>query len=141
MIAGLLLDPSSQKFVRDYLLDFQDMRMSDYLNFWTQVEDFKRLQKDYLSGKAYLLFKKFLAKDAYRLIDCITEQMREELEKQLNLMIDDPTKVNIDHDFFDNVMEKVEDVMQQELFKPYFHSKFHEQYKEAIKLRNQMQKV
>jgi len=138
-VAKLMADPIAHKFVRTYLLDFQDMRMSDYLNFWEQIQEFRRLPKEFLGGKGYLLYQKFLSKDAYRKIDCVTDAMRAPLEVTLAKVLEGEEK--IEFNFFDVVLDIVEDLMNEELFVPFFRSKFYGQYKGASKLKSQMEKV
>jgi len=138
-VAKFLADPVAHKFLRAYLLDFQDMRMSDYLNFWEQVTEFRKLNKEFLGGKGYLLYQKFLSKNAYRKIDCVNDVMRDPLESKLAKMVDGEEK--IEYTFFDEVLDRVEEVMNDNLFLPFFHSKFYDQYKDASKLRSQMEKV
>jgi len=141
-VAKLMADPIAHKFLRAHLLDFQDMRMSDYLNFWEQIQEFRKLPKEFLGGKGYLLYQKFLSKDAYRKIDCVNDTMREPLEAKLNKLVEDGgSEEKIDSNFFDSILERVEEVMNEELFIPFFHSKFNYQYKDASRLKSQMEKV
>jgi len=138
-VAKLMADPIAHKFLRAYLLDFQDMRMSDYLNFWEQIQEFRKLPKEFLGGKGYLLYQKFLSKDAYRKIDCVTDAMRTPLEATLAKVLEGEEK--IEFNFFDVVLDVVEEAMNEKLFVPFFHSKFNDQYKNSSKLKSQMERV
>src|SRR5689334_5207127 len=79
-----------------YLVHFQNIKMSDYWNFFNQVIEFRRIKDEaQLTGRAYLLFKKYLAENAYRYIDCIPETLRTSLEQQLKEAIDNSIQIEL----------------------------------------------
>src|SRR5689334_22911266 len=118
--------------------------MSDYWNFWKQVQHFKEIKEiQLLAGTAYLLFKKFLANDAYRFIDPIDKIMQAKLEQQLNEAVENSiysllssycSEFEITSEFFDEVIAKVEDIMEDGLFVFFFASEMYQQFIEATRL-------
>jgi len=142
-IERLLKDPISYKYIQDYLLHYQELLMSDYFNFWNQVKDFKNIKENtMLSGKAYLLYQKFLSDNAYRYIDCCPPDLRKKMQTILDQVASSETEQNlVKPDFFNEAIELVEAKMAKDLFSKFFHSSFYEQYKEASRLNKGLEDV
>ena len=72
--------------------------------------------------------------------DMLTKAMRASEPK------DEPTDVQleqllIDYDFFDAVVLRVEDHLEEHLFHPFFKSKFYKEYRQAISLNTGLQTI
>jgi hypothetical protein len=81
-----------------------------------------------LAGKAYLLFQKFLIRGAYRYVDCCPKPLSQQMQQALNEATSELPTTKLDNDFFDEVLRLAEDVMLEDLFKPFFASKFYKEY-------------
>lgn len=103
------------------------------------------ISEEFVVGKAYLLFQKFLKKDAFLHIDCVSEGLQQNMEKKLNDAIaaaeNSEAQCKIGVDFFDEALREVESVMARTLFDPYFQSEFYQKYKKGIQIAEGLQVV
>jgi len=142
-IASFLQDERGVKYLERYLVDFQDVKMSNFLIFWRQTITFRTLpNKAYLPGKACILYQKFIIPNAYLYIDCFTEEQREKIKVIVDMVMqDEEAKGNVDPTLFDDMLDCVEQVMLTELFIPFFQSKFYDIYLEKGRLDTGIIKV
>ena len=83
-ISKLMADPDIYPFLNSYIIHFQEVAQSDCLVFWLQIREFRKIErKEFLAGKAYLLFQKYLKRDGYRHIDCISDDQISTLDQKI----------------------------------------------------------
>lgn len=141
-IAAFLKHPEAVLSVEDFIVHTQDFKMSRLFSFWKEMVVFHKIRvEQYRVGKGYLLFQKFLSKNALLEIDCVPESLKLDLEAKLLIATEQvdlkdgeaPTKISAE--FFDEAARKVESVMAEELFLVYFKSGFFHEYKRSMRLK------
>jgi len=133
-IVKLLSDPLSYQYLETYLVHYQLVQLTDHFNLWRQLRDFKRIDPREMTGKAYLLYKKFLSPNAYRFIEGIPDAQRCALEQQLDKAINDNTEIPAD--FFDEVVQIIKKPLLAGLLLPFFKSDICQKYKEKARLEH-----
>jgi len=135
LLYKLFKDPQSTEVVQQYLVHYQDIKMSDYLNFWQKIRTFKKIQeKRALTGHASLIYQKYLDfKNAYIYIDCFSDDQRNMVRETITAAIDGNTEVP--DTIFDAMLVTVEEILFQKLLKKFYKSEFFPMLKtkEALK--------
>jgi len=123
-VAKLLKKNDAFTYIQEYLIHYQYIRLSDYLNFWQRLQAFKLIpEKKALAGHAYLIYQKYLIPNAYIYIDCFTDEQRETVRKIVQATVDAESDVDID--LFDDLLDTIEPILAEQLFKPFMKSEFY----------------
>ncbi len=73
---------------------------------------------------------------SYRPIDCIDDEMREELGKQFSYIFEFHEEPNMEskigYDFFDKVTERLEDALDEKPFSEFVRSEYFSRYLQAV---------
>lgn len=141
-ISAFLRHPEAVESVEDFIVHTQDFKGSRLFSFWKEMVVFHKIQVDqYRVGKAYLLFQKFLNKDALLEIDSVPDSIKQDLQAKLLVATEQvelkegevPVKISVS--FFDEATRIMESVMAEELFPRYFKSAFFQEYKKSMRLK------
>lgn len=138
--------------VEEYIVHYQHVKMSRYFLFWKEIMMFHRIiSEEYVIGKAYLLYQKFIKDDALLHIDCISETLKANIERKLNAAVEATEKRASENkqrqsqaiavNFFDDALREAEAVMAEKLFTPYFQSEFYHKYKKGVQIYEGLQVV
>lgn len=135
-VSSLLSDDKSTKFLEKYLIDNQNIEMSNCLVFWRQVIAFREIKKkEYLPGKACILYQRFVAPGAYLHIRCFPQEQKEKVQTVIESVLkDEEAKLTIEESLFDELLETIEDELYKHVFIPFYKSKFYQQYIQFSKL-------
>jgi hypothetical protein len=95
----------------------------------------RNTKKEFLTGKAWLLFQKYLKRGGYRYIECCPDTDLDAMETTLKASMEEDGKP-IEANFFDAIIVNIEEALIQNLFSPFFKSEFYVQYKQAARLHS-----
>ena len=137
-IYSLVKSPIADKYVRQFILHYQDLISTDLLNLRSQALEFRSLPPEMRAGKGYLLFLKFVSRNAYRYIACIRNEQREIVEKKLNAAMEENSQAVIGEDLFDEILDTIEMELIEKLYKPFIKSEFFVKYREAMVLNENL---
>lgn len=145
----MVSNPKSYPFIEQFILYYQKTNVSNYFLCWNGLIKLKASQnEDTRIGHSWILYQKFIDKDAYIHIDCISDFMRDEIKKRIQKEMENvaaqqrPTRVesiqneekNDQSDIFEELQNELENVLSVSLFKPFFQSQYYSKYQEVISL-------
>jgi transcriptional regulator of aromatic amino acid metabolism len=90
-----------------------------------------------MPGKGYLLFQKFISKNAYRYTACISDEQREDVEQKLNAAMEE-NGTSVNEKLFDDILDTIEKELLERLYKPFLKSDYYLKWKEAMVLNEGM---
>ena len=93
--------------------------------------EFSKLPDEYLTAKASLLYQKFIKKDAYRYVGFVTDEQRERISQLLEQAMKEDSPP-VPRAIFEEILEDVESLLIQRVFKGFSNSAFYVEYKEAM---------
>ena len=104
---------------------------------WFQLKEFSKLSDEFLTAKAFLLYQKFIKPGAYRYVKFISKEQREQIGKLLDEAMKEDG-ATVPRDIFDDIMEEVETLLIQRVFKGFKSSEFYVEYREAAMLSSNL---
>lgn len=137
-IARKMRDPEHMKFVEEYLLHYQDTKMSIFLLFWAELVKYKGIPEEISrTCKAWLIYQKYISDQAYLPVPGLNEQQGLKLNQILTAAMDEDEKKEkpaVGKELFDDMRLQVEDELAEGLFPKYFRSDFYRKYEESKSL-------
>jgi len=153
-IATLMEDDAARSYIEEFLLHFQLTSASNSLLLWYNIQKYREADEDALTGKSWLLYQKFIDKNAYIYIDCIGDFTRDKLKdkimEEMNRETPRPSPISesnigdkdtansinpITRSLFDDVCETIEGFLANYLFEDFFKSFYCKKYQEKVSLK------